>query len=285
MRVFVVAWVLAAAGCGAGTVAGVAGDDDSADEADAGAVDAAPADPVIDGAPKPDAAPIAGRLFAEDFEGFAPGPADDSRWSIDTQAGSLAVDGVQALGTHALHVHTVGNGRAFLRVPVPALPDGELYGRLRVFVTELPSAPDFAHFTLVEAAGNEPGLIRPIGGQYVPAPTAGRSLWGAGSDGGATGDWTNWQVTTPAEAGKWVCLEWRLARDDNRMDVWIDGVEKPELSASTTVHGGSSADFVLPTLTSVKIGWQLYQGGTSPAEFDLWLDDLALATSRVGCAE
>jgi hypothetical protein len=33
----------------------------------------------------------------------------------------------------------------------------------------------------------------------------------------------------------------------------------------------------------VKIGWQLYQTGTTPKTFDVWLDDIALADSRIGC--
>jgi len=34
---------------------------------------------------------------------------------------------------------------------------------------------------------------------------------------------------------------------------------------------------------TVKIGWQLYQSGTTPGGFDLWIDDVALGTRRLGC--
>ncbi len=222
-------------------------------------------------------------LFCEDFEALAPGEANSARWTTEASAGSLTIDAVHARGTQALHVHTTGNGRARLLVPAFAPPGNSFFGRMHVWVTAFPTAPDYAHFTLVEAAGATPGVIRPIGGQYIPAPTAGRSLWGTGADGGATGDWTNWQVTAPAEAGRWVCLEWQLQAAGNEIHVWIDGVAHPELDASTTVHGGSGADFVFPSFTSLWFGWWLYQGGTTPAEFDLWLDDLAVATSRLGC--
>jgi hypothetical protein len=33
----------------------------------------------------------------------------------------------------------------------------------------------------------------------------------------------------------------------------------------------------------VKLGWQLYQGGPTPDHYDLWLDDIALSSTRVGC--
>jgi hypothetical protein len=106
-----------------------------------------------------------------------------------------------------LRIEAQGGGRAYIRVSPFVPPDNSFFGRLYIWVTEFPSAPDFAHFTLVEAAAATAGLIRPIGGQYIPEPTAGESLWGVGSDGGATGDWTNWRVTTPTEAGRWICLD------------------------------------------------------------------------------
>jgi hypothetical protein len=288
---------LGAAGC-VGSIVGPSGsslgDDDALPLPDAGAGDVADAVPGGGSADAalPDGAPAAAgctgananALFCEDFEAFAAGSAPTSdRWSNQTQAGSLAVDSVQARGARALHVHTTGNGHAYLQIAPFAPPGGSFYGRLFVYVTAFPSAPAFAHFTMVEAAGQGAGLIRPIGGQYVPAPTAGKSLWGVGSDGGATGDWTDWQTTTPAESGRWQCLEWQLDASDNAIHVWIDGVDKPELSASTKVHGGNQVDFVFPSFTSVWIGWFLYQGGSSPAEFDLWYDDIVLATTRVGC--
>jgi hypothetical protein len=223
-----------------------------------------------------------GLLFCEDFEALAAGPATSERWTNETVGGSLTVDAEHAHGTQALHVRTTGNGRAFIRVPVMP-PNNSLYGRMRVWVTEFPSAPDYAHFTMVEAAGAGAGLIRPIGGQYIPAPAAGASLWGTGSDGGPTGDWTNWQTTTPTDAGRWLCVEWHLDAADNNINVWLDGVAKPELSVSTMVHGGTQVDFVFPTFQSVWFGWWLYQSGSTPSQFDLWLDDLALSSTRVGC--
>ncbi len=222
-------------------------------------------------------------LFCEDFESLVPGAASSASWTTETSGGSLTIDAVHARGTQALHVHTTGSGRARLQVPSFAPPDNSFFGRMHVWVTAFPTAPDYAHFTLVEAAGATPGYIRPIGGQFIPAPAAGRSLWGTGSDGGATGDWTNWQVSAPAEDGRWICLEWQLAAADNEIHVWIDGVAHPELDASTQMHGGSDADFVFPSFTSLWFGWWLYQGGTTPAEFDLWLDDLAVSSSRIGC--
>ncbi len=224
-----------------------------------------------------------GLLFCDDFEDLAPGSATSARWTPETQSGELTIDGTHARGARALHVHTTGNGRGLIRVNGFAPPANSFFARAHLWVDAFPTAPDYAHFTLVELAGNGGGLVRPIGGQFIPAPAAGKSLWGVGADGGATGDWTRWQPTAPAEGGKWVCLEWQLAASDNAINVWIDGVAHPEMGVTTKDHGGSTVDFVFPSFTSIWFGWWLYQGGPSPGQFDVWFDDIAIGTTRLGC--
>jgi hypothetical protein len=183
-------------------------------------------------------------------------------------------------------VHTDGNGYAFLEVEDFAAPGNSFYGRMRVRVEAFPTAPDWAHFTLVEATGTGDGsIVRPIGGQYVPEVGDGEALWGVGSDGGPTGDWTDWQASAPAQAGRWLCLEWQQDAADNRVVVWIDGEPKPEMTVTTTEHGGNPVDFVFPEFDTVRIGWQLYQADPTPGSYDLRLDDLALSTERLGCAD
>jgi hypothetical protein len=247
--------------------------------------------------PRPDAHPHGScdeargtLLFCEDFEGLPRGAATGEGWGTDVQNGSLSVErDTPHGGNHrpgqVLHVHTEGNGHAFVQVGGLSAPRNSFYGRMRVRIDELPSAPDWAHFTLVEATGTGDGsVVRPVGGQYVPTVDGGTDLWGVGSDGGPTGDWTDWQQTSPAEAGRWTCVEWRLDASDNRVSVWMDGRPHPDLTVDTTHHGGNPVDFVLPRIDTVRIGWQLYQPGPTPSSYDLRLDDLALSTHRLGCA-
>lgn len=229
-----------------------------------------------------------GLLFCADFDRLPVGGASTLDWGIDTRNGTLTVEraGRAAApgrrGGQVLHVRTRDNGRAFLRVDDFAAPGNRFYGRMRLRVDAFPTAPDWAHFTLVEVTGTgSTEVVRPVGGQYVP--TVHKSLWGVGADGGPTGDWTNWRESAPAAEDTWQCFEWQLDPADNRVAVWIDGVANPELTASTDSHGGNDVPFVLPTVNTVKIGWQLYQAGTTPAFFDLWIDDVALSTRRLGC--
>ncbi|WP_258725496.1 hypothetical protein [Cellulomonas sp. NS3] len=229
-------------------------------------------------------------LFCEDFERLPVGGAASMRWGIDTRAGTLTVEKVRTAqagqygrhGRHsqALRVHTADKGRAFMVIPVDP-PGNSFYGRIRVKVDEFPTAPDWAHYTLVEASGEGAGVVRPIGGQY--APTVPGVFWGVGSDGGPTGDWTSWRESSPSVADRWQCVEWQLDASDNRVQVWIDGDLQEELTVDTETAGGADVPFVFPDFGEVKVGWQLYQGGTTPAEFDLWLDDVAFGTEKISC--
>lgn len=221
-------------------------------------------------------------LFCDTFDRRPVGGASTLDWGIDTRNGTLTIEPAARRGGKVLHVRTRDNGRAFLRVDDFAAPGNRFFGRMRLRVDAFPTAPDWAHFTLVEVTGSGSAeVVRPVGGQYVP--TLRRSLLGVGADGGPTGDWTNWRESAPVTEDAWQCFEWQLDPADNRVAVWIDGVANPELTASTTVHGGNDVPFILPAVDTVKIGWQLYQGGTTPGQFDLWIDDVALATRRLGC--
>jgi len=219
-------------------------------------------------------------LFCEDFEQPLGVGSKVNGWQQVTGMGTLTADAVHARGTQALHVHTDGNGKAYIKVDPFAPPSNSFFGRMYVWATAFPSAPNYAHFTLVEAAGSPAGVIRPIGGQFIQGKG---DLWGPGSDSGPTGDWTNWKESAPAEAGKWLCMEWEMTAATNAINIWIDGVAKTDLSVSTKTHGGTQVDFVFPTFSNIWFGWWLYQAGPTPASFDLWLDDIVLSKKRVGC--
>lgn len=201
-------------------------------------------------------------------------------WTPVTKDGALTIDATHAQGKGALHVHTQANGKAYIEVAGLSPAQNSFFGRMKMWVTAFPTAPDYAHFTMVEASGSEPGVIRAVGGQNIPGQA---TFWGTGSDGGPTGDWTNWKESAKVEAGKWVCVEWEFAASDNQIQVWFDGQLNPDLTVSTKVHGGTAVDFVFPTFNKIWFGWWLYQSGSTPPEFDLWLDDVALATKRLGC--
>jgi hypothetical protein len=217
-------------------------------------------------------------LFCEDFQTLPPGGATSLKWGVDTKHGTLTVE-KDRRGQKVLHVHTERNGRAFLKVDDFAAPGNSFYGRVRLKVDAFPRKPDWAHYTLIEATGEGPEIVRPLGGQYVP--TLDKALWGVGADGGPTGDWTNWRESAPSREDVWQCVEWRMDASDNRIELWFDGAAQPDLTVSTKNHGGNNVDFLFPRFDTVKVGWQLYQ--PNEGSYDLWLDDIALGVNRIGC--
>jgi endoglucanase len=223
-------------------------------------------------------------LFCEDFESSALGTPSSAAWTIERNNSAVTIDATHARGGKALHITAPGGASAFLVPNAFAPANNSFFGRMWVWVDAFPTRPDYAHFTLVEASGTGNGtFVRPVGGQYIPGRGYGAALWGTGADGGPTGDWMRWQESTPAVGGRWTCFEWQMQSATNSLTVWIDGIVRPELSASTQDHGGNNVDFVFPAFNKVKFGWQLYQGGSTPANIDVWIDDLALSSSRVGC--
>jgi hypothetical protein len=117
-----------------------------------------------------------------------------------------------------------------------------------------------------------------------------QSLFGVGTDNrvqeAGTGDWTLSDNDppmhpSPVPMGEWVCLEWMHKGDTNETRFYWNAVEHPSLHTSSTVHGGNMNPFILPQFTSVWLGWQEYQPMTEP--FELWIDEVAVDTSRIGC--
>jgi hypothetical protein len=222
-------------------------------------------------------------IFArENFNHLPLGPVTAGPgWTTDTSNGTLTVAPSTTGHGRELRIHTEGNGRAFLVFPDLAPPGNSFWARLRLRVGAFPTAPDWAHWTIAEASGSDsPTLVRPLGGQY--APTDDGNFWGVGSDLGPTGDWTAWKTSAPATAGKWQCVEFHLDARDNRVTVYFDGMEQPDLTVSTDQHGGTSDPFVFPRFNQLKLGWQLYQADPAPSSYDMRMDDIVLSTRRVG---
>ncbi|MBO3089736.1 hypothetical protein [Cellulomonas dongxiuzhuiae] len=223
-------------------------------------------------------------LFCEDFESEPTGGASSLDWGVDTRHGTLRVERAGRAGK-VLRVHTEDNGYAFLEVDDFAVPGNTFYGRLRLKVDDFPTAPDWAHFTLVEVTGSgSDEVVRPLGGQFAPTVGPDATFWGIGADGGPTGDWTSWRESAPTVEDQWQCVEFEWFAPENRVALWFDGVPQPDLTVTGNEHGGADVPFVLPTADTVRIGWQLYQGGATPDHFDVWVDDITLASERVGCA-
>jgi hypothetical protein len=235
--------------------------------------------PAVDPGPVGTGCAPGAAFFCEDFEAFAVGTAQaNDLWRPE---GTVSIDGTTVQGTRSLHVQANAGQLSRIVLQAFAPPQNSFFGRMNVLVQQFPTSPNFAHYVLVEVTGNGGERVRPIGGQLITDQNTG-NVWGVGSDGGATGDWTAWRATAPAEGGRWLCMEWQMDAADNSIDVYIDGTLKPELSVSTNDHDGNGA-FNFPTFNNIWFGWTVFQGGSVPAPFNVFIDDIVLSTQRVGC--
>lgn len=226
----------------------------------------------------------AGVQLCEDFES---GNLDRATWTVSGTA--PVIDGIQhARGTHALHITQNGNGLSYIKeTKTFPEPNDTYFGRVFVYFNSLPTPPGmtYAHWTIIAASGTGvPGEIR-VSGQLQ----SGNNLFGVGTDNrtdGGTGDWTN-SDKDPAGSpravplNQWLCIEWMHKGDTSETELWWDATLHPSLSTTSSIHGGNNVPFLLPQFTNVWLGWQEYQTSTEP--FELWIDEIAIDTARIGC--
>jgi len=230
----------------------------------------------------------AGLLLCEDFES---GAINTQLWTI--VGGNAVVIGTadHARGTRALHITKVGNGAAYVKETrtFPA-PNNAYFARMFVKFISLPARPmTYAHWTFAAASGtNIAGEVR-LSGQ-LPTNTNAKQLFGVGTDNrtqdAGTGDWTTSDADPPGNPrevplNEWLCIEWQHDGSANETRFWWDAVEHPSLHTTPSRHGGNTNPFILPTFTNLWVGWQEYQ--TSTETFDVWVDEVAVSSTRIGC--
>ncbi len=228
-------------------------------------------------------------LLCEDFESTAEGEVPTG-W---TKEGTIGVATDQAKsGTKSLKVGDAEKGprriarsatalgaahwgRLFYRVqlPVPAVNPGKNNGNTVI------------HSTLVGLTGP-----RPAGGtaEY-------RVLDTIMNEGKKHNFIYNVQIQNGGEFGHetaytydykdtWTCAEWQVDNTAKSYTLYIDEMDVTgvKVVADKAVTGGANAE--LPaSFTQVNIGWYNYQAGDGG--FTVWIDNIAMSATRVGCAD
>jgi hypothetical protein len=208
----------------------------------------------------------AGVALCEGFENGLSSTLWTTRQSGD---GTVTVDDLHAArGSKALHVKTAsGNGFAYIteKMSFPA-PANILYGRMFVWFED--DLTTDGHFSLAEGAGTgTAGVIR-FGGQ--------NKFFGVGTDGGASGDWTD-KDNRLIPFRTWICAEFQFKGDTNEFHAWWDDVERTALHRGPSQHAG----FTMPQFNSLWFGYWMYNM-IEPQE--LWIDEIAVDFSPIGCA-
>jgi hypothetical protein len=82
----------------------------------------------------------------------------------------------------------------------------------------------------------------------------------------------------------WVCIEAKYDAQSTQVQTWVDGTDIAALRADGVPTQGvddvwSNMPPFKPKLSTVFFGWQGFFGPS----VELWMDDLAVAPTRIGC--
>lgn len=235
-----------------------------------------------------------GAWICDDFESGSVGAAPGAPWTTLAPGGSATIDTTRAAsGTRSVHFHvdhTADNASAVLRAGQQgtAISPGsnEMWGRMMMYLERVPTygaeSEWGVHWDMIHAEGNVPGMPYRAnynyGGMREAHTMANYFIFDPWVD-----CWHNSNDDIPV--GRWACVEWHFAGADDRMEFYIDG----NIVSSLTVNGqgqGCSGDatggqWLAPTFDTLWVGWQHYQKATN--DIDLWLDDVAIDDTRIGC--
>jgi hypothetical protein len=206
--------------------------------------------------------------------------------NLNPNTSTVTVDATHVHGgSKALKLATpVGGNRAFAVLngpPVFPHPVSDHYGRMWIWISPMTGANgSFTHIDNIEATGLRDGGMYPFE----------RVRYGAGLYSNDThptfyGNLTD-DYTIDAPVGNntlvplqtWSCYEWHFGSPGMIGDFWVNGTRQPELSPPGYQWNLS---WQYPSISAVSVGWQAW--GNLPVPVTVWVDDVAIGTSRLGC--
>jgi hypothetical protein len=219
----------------------------------------------------------AGFWICDDFEGAS---IDAGTWEVNAAGGTLMLDTTRAArGQKSLHGHIAGDVGSALVVPTAQFPAGkrQLWGRMLGYIPS--SAKDsldgHSNITALRAPNSTKRAAA-----YAIAVRGGTFLGLFYEDGTADlasslepGNENLPDTVIPLD--RWFCLEWLFDGDSNSLHGYLDGVEMARVAMRN--HPAPIFWDVPPSQYDISVG-------TEFSIKDLWMDSIALHTSRIGCA-
>jgi len=256
------------------------------------------------------AAASGARLLAADApafsENFESGSINPSVWDVRTnnkaevKVQSTIVHG----GKYALQVHyPMGVSGSYGFIVATNLPDSvrtHLFGRAYLYIT--PGMPG-GHDPLLSAGGKG----WPISNFLEIGASGGRNVMASYQQNAADipRNETISSKNPPYPVGKWFCLEWEFSDHPDGINVWIDGQPSGELkdfvvrpraprrgAPGPTADGAAPAapapvppepvkgDNLVKAFNDFAFGFRYW--GSAKTEYDIYYDDIAIDTKRIG---
>jgi hypothetical protein len=222
-----------------------------------------------DGAPGGSLCPN-GLLFCEGFESGLNGTI----WSTTAQNTMVTLDPGRAYrGTHSLHV--------YLDAATPAQGDAVMNGWVAEKKSFVGAQPVLAMRFFLYLPANPPTqhtiFLRALGANgYFDFSQVNDHLWG-GAYGNGNGDQGTAGPAIPTD--QWVCMEWQLTNMGAHEDVvlYMNGAQALHL----TNYGGVPINSL--AVTNLYVGAAYHSSGQTIPAHDIWIDELAVDTQRIGC--
>ncbi|MGA2232850.1 MAG: hypothetical protein ABSH22_18275 [Tepidisphaeraceae bacterium] len=227
----------------------------------------------------PTTQPAAAPLFTEDFESGALNP---DIWSArifppatqpSTPGPTITVESdVVAHGKYALLVHYPAVPRSYAFIVANHLPDSlkdHFFGRAYV---QFPKAPPNAHDVFITAgsAGWPISNFLEIGLRQNKAQLS----YQQNAKDIPRGEQMYAGPAYPV--GKWFCLEWEFNDNPDSITIWIDG---DKVTDTKVVYKGT-ADHLVKDFVDFGFGFRSW--GRVPNGFDVYYDDIAIGSERIG---
>jgi hypothetical protein len=247
-----------------GDDAATSGDDTARDGGGDSATSTAHDAATTDAAPAAGCGGTTGALLCEDFE---TGHLNTATWMSSTQEATVVVDSMHAhSGTYALHVHATADGGANGTITetktFPAAA-AHFFGRAMVWMDD-PSPNN--HAAYIAASDASQNNTYTLGSQYHTFLAL--SYAGNNEDGSD-------HSATAVPTGGWACYEWEFDGANGSANYWINGQDLTDIDRTT---------WAMASFASLDIGLTLFgSDAPNPPSFDLWYDDIVIATARVGC--
>jgi hypothetical protein len=224
------------------------------------------------GQPAPEAQATAAPVFSEDFES---GDLKPEVWTkrVNGDVSVTVQQEIVAHGKNALKAHYPNARGAYAFAVASHLPDsikGHFFGRAYV---NFPNPIPAGHVVFISCGtegfpisnffelGNRQNKMQPSYQQNGKDITRGETMFAG-----------------PAyPVGKWFCLEWEFNDKPDSMKIWIDGEKVFETDKG--YKADTTEDFV-KGFSEFAFGFRSW--GTVPNGFDVYYDDIAFGTSRIG---
>lgn len=233
-------------------------------------------------------------LFTESFES---GKVDPAVWEQRvTGTSTIAVEAADgAHGKYALHVHYPGGGRgSYAFIVSPHVPDalhGHLFGRAYMKVVG-DIGP--THNALMFTGGPTwpASKFYEIGSRGMPVPTAPSWMPSFQENKSANAAAGRGEITYHSDGtipvGKWFLLEWEVNDNPAAVTLWVDGAkvvttfnnEKIDTVKFEWPKASGTVSGLVGPFQEVGFGARVW--GAPKADFEIYYDDIAIGSERIG---